>query len=59
MPVRDNLRDNRPTLETKSLCFGGVGSLGSLGSLGSIGAVGKDMVRFANQSFIVRSAHGL
>ena len=56
MPMRDNLRDNRPTLETKSLCFGVVGSLGSLGS---IGAVGKDMVRFANQSFIVRSAHGL
>jgi len=33
MPMRDNLRDNRPTLETKSLCFGVVGGIGSVGKV--------------------------
>jgi len=31
--MRDNLRDNRPTLETKSLCFGVVGGIGSVGKV--------------------------
>ena len=30
-----------------------------IGTVGAIGVVGKDMVRFANQSYVVRSAHGL
>ena len=30
-----------------------------IGTVGAIGVVGKDMVRFANQSYVVRFAHGL